>query len=78
MQIAKWGNSLGLRLPASLVRQLGLKPGVECEFLLGGDHGFAVKVQRDAHKRLGALRRLRGRMPTGFRFDREQAHERSA
>ncbi|MEQ9564472.1 MAG: AbrB/MazE/SpoVT family DNA-binding domain-containing protein, partial [Pseudomonadales bacterium] len=27
MQVAKWGNSLAVRLPADLVRELGLKEG---------------------------------------------------
>ena len=27
MQVAKWGNLLAVRLPAELVRELGLKEG---------------------------------------------------
>ena len=29
MQIAKWGNSLAVRLPATLVKELGLQVGDE-------------------------------------------------
>ena len=29
MQVAKWGNSLAVRLPAELVRELGLREGDE-------------------------------------------------
>ena len=29
MNVAKWGNSLAVRLPAELVRELGLKEGDE-------------------------------------------------
>ena len=76
MQISKWGNSLGLRLPAGLVKALDLKPGVECEVVAAGEHGFTVRVQPAARERLQSLRRLRGRLPADFCFDREQAHER--
>jgi antitoxin MazE len=29
--VAKWGNSLGLRLPKSIVEQLGVKEGTELD-----------------------------------------------
>lgn len=29
MQVAKWGNSLAVRLPATLVKELGLQAGDE-------------------------------------------------
>ena len=31
MQVSKWGNSLAIRLPASLVEALDLKPGDRIE-----------------------------------------------
>ncbi|MGB0513791.1 MAG: AbrB/MazE/SpoVT family DNA-binding domain-containing protein, partial [Wenzhouxiangellaceae bacterium] len=37
MQVAKWGNSLAVRLPAELVRQLGLKEGDEIALTAGED-----------------------------------------
>ncbi len=33
MRIAKWGNSLAVRLPKSVVDNLGLKPGDELELV---------------------------------------------
>ena len=35
MQIAKWGNSLAVRLPARMVQELGLKAGDEIEDVQG-------------------------------------------
>ena len=35
MQVAKWGNSLAVRLPADLVRELGLKEGDQVDTQLG-------------------------------------------
>jgi antitoxin MazE len=76
MQVTKWGNSLGLRLPASLVKALELKPGVQCEVVAVGDRGFSVSVQPGLQDRLIGLRRLRRRLPAEIGFDREAAHER--
>ena len=38
MQVAKWGNSLAVRLPAELVRTLGLKEGDQIDLREGGRH----------------------------------------
>ena len=39
MRVAKWGNSLAVRLPASVVEALGLQEGDEIE--RDGDRGAA-------------------------------------
>ena len=38
LQIAKWGNSLALRIPSEVVRRLGLREGatVEAQFTVDG------------------------------------------
>jgi antitoxin MazE len=36
IKIAKWGNSLGLRLPKAAVEETGLKPGSEVEVTVEG------------------------------------------
>ncbi len=80
MQVAKWGNSLGVRLPIALVRQLGIADGDELVVLPAPRRsGVAVvKVARAPGKgeRLQAMRRHRAAMPEGFRFDRDEANER--
>jgi antitoxin MazE len=32
--VAKWGNSLGLRLPKSIIEQLGVKEGTELDLVV--------------------------------------------
>lgn len=75
MQVAKWGNSLAVRLPAELVRELGLKEGDQIDLLK--DDG-TVKVRRHprAEDVLEDLRRFRGKLPTAERLSRDAAHER--
>ncbi len=76
MQIAKWGNSLAVRLPAAVVEALQLKEGDEVEIYVEGSRSFAVKRAASSRELLERVRRFRGRMPAGFRFDRLKANER--
>ena len=76
MQVSRWGNSLAIRLPASVVEALGLKEGDEIEVHVAGSHQFAVKKAISAHEAITSLRKFRGRLPADFKFDRLEAHER--
>ena len=37
VQISKWGNSLGLRLPKTLARKIGVSAGQSVELVLDGE-----------------------------------------
>lgn len=45
-QLQKWGNSVGLRIPAKLLEQLDLKPGSAVEVLMEGDHLIIRRKQK--------------------------------
>jgi antitoxin MazE len=75
MQVAKWGNSLAVRLPQALVEALKLKPGDEIEITVNGRR-FEVARDRTIERALASIRKFRGRMPAGFKFDRGAANER--
>ena len=76
MQIAKWGNSLAVRLPASVVEALGLKEGDDIEIDVAGDRAFEIRKKAGTRELLARLRKYRGRLPADFHFDRLEAHER--
>lgn len=76
MQVAKWGNSLAVRLPAAVVEALGLEEGDEIEIHVAGSRAFGIARRASPRELLARLRRFRGRLPAGFRFDRLDAHER--
>jgi antitoxin MazE len=76
MQVAKWGNSLAVRFPASLVQALNLKEGEEIELHLLGERSLAVARKDTPEQMLGRLRALRGRLPVDFHFDRQEAQGR--
>jgi antitoxin MazE len=76
MQVARWGNSLAVRLPAAVVKALELEAGDQIEILVAGDRAFAVSRDRRVGRAIERLRRLRRVLPAGFTFDREAANER--
>jgi antitoxin MazE len=43
LQIAKWGNSLAMRLPAELVRRFGLRDGDSVEAQLSADGALTIR-----------------------------------
>jgi len=75
MQVAKWGNSLAVRLPAELVRELGLKEGDQID-LVKDDGQVRVRRLARADEVLQGLRRFRGKLPVAGRLSRDDAHER--
>ncbi len=76
MQVAKWGNSLAVRLPATVVEVLGLKEGDEIEIHVAGDREFGVSRKPGRAELLKRLRAFRGRLPADFKFDRDEANAR--
>jgi len=76
MQVAKWGNSLAVRLPQAVVEALELKAGDEIEITVSGSRRFGVARDRTRERALASIRKFRGRMPAGFKFDRVAANER--
>jgi antitoxin MazE len=76
MQVSKWGNSLAVRLPASVVEALQLKEGDDIEIHVAGGRRFEVKRSASARELLARLRKYRGRLPPDFKFDRLEANER--
>jgi antitoxin MazE len=76
MQVSKWGNSLAVRLPRVVVEALKLKEGDDIEITVAGTRRFDVSRDRSREAALKRLRKLRGLLPAGFKFDREEAHAR--
>lgn len=77
MQVSKWGNSLAVRLPATVVEALALKAGDQVELQVAGKRSFQVARAPEARELVARLRKYRGRLPATFKFDRLEANERS-
>jgi len=76
MQIAKWGNSLAVRLPAAVVEVLELKEGDDIEIHIAGAREMVIARKPGREDLLKRLRAFRGRLPADFKFDRDEANAR--
>lgn len=74
MQVGRWGNSLAVRLPATVVEALELREGDEIEIHIADAREFVVSRKPGRAELLTRLRAFRGRLPADFRFDREEAN----
>ena len=76
MQVAKWGNSLAIRLPKKVVDVLKLKEGDEIEVTVTGQSSLEIARDKTRREALKRIRAMKWKMPADFKFDREEAHER--
>ena len=76
MKLAKWGNSLALRIPAEVVQKLNLAPGEEIQFEITGEHQFQVSRDRRRLEALEAIRKLAKPLPPGYKFNRDEIYDR--
>ena len=76
MQVAKWGNSLAVRLPSAVVDALELKEGDEIDIRIAGARAFDVERDRSRELAFARVRQLRRPLPPGWKFDRDEANTR--
>ena len=76
MLVAKWGNSLAIRLPAAVVEALGLREGDDVTLHAAGQRTLEIEKTPSAKELLARLRKYRGRLPKDFKFDRLAANDR--
>lgn len=76
MQVARWGNSLAIRLPAAVVEALSLKEGDDIEVRISDERTFIVNRDQKRVAALESIRKLRRPLPSGWSFDRDDANER--
>jgi antitoxin MazE len=66
LQIAKWGNSLALRIPAEVVRRLDLREGATVEAQLTVDGALSIRPAQWNRKSFALeLTDVRSAMPMG-------------
>jgi antitoxin MazE len=76
MLVAKWGNSLAVRLPAAVVEALELKEGDDIEIRVADRRELELSRKPSREELLKRLREFRGRLPADFKFDRDEANAR--
>jgi antitoxin MazE len=76
MQVAKWGNSLAVRLPVAVIEELGLKEGDDIQITVKAKNKMEIEKKRGVDDMLDTLTKYSGRVPLDFKFDREDANAR--
>ncbi len=77
MQVAKWGNSLAVRIPADVARALDLKEGDSIDLKRADDGTLQIVTEVDRRRwAMESIKRLARRLPPDYRFDREEANVR--
>jgi antitoxin MazE len=76
MQVSKWGNSLAVRLPKSLVEKLGLAAGDELNVVEASKDRIAVEKVDKRAEFLKQMEQFKWPLPEGYKFDRDEANER--
>jgi antitoxin MazE len=76
LQIGKWGNSLAVRLPAQLVKELGVSEGSVVRAEVLGDHMLRLEPrpkQLDRGTFVAQLRKLHQSMPVTRPIDKDDS-----
>jgi len=76
MQVSKWGNSLAVRLPSSVVEVLKLKEGDEVDIRVTGERAFDIALDRSRERALKRIKAMSIELPPDWKFDRDEANER--
>jgi antitoxin MazE len=76
MRVSKWGNSLAVRLPKSLVDELELVPGDELKVVKASKAEIVVEKVDKRVEFLKRMEQFRWPVPEGYKFDRDEANER--
>jgi antitoxin MazE len=76
VKVAKWGNSLAVRLPRPVVEALDLKEGDDVQIVAAGLGGLEVSRDRSREEALAQIRAMRVPLPPDYKFDREEANAR--
>ena len=76
MRVAKWGNSLAVRLPRALVENLDLRVGDEVQVVARAPGELVVGKDLRRQRAVERMRRRAWTLPDGYTFDRNAANER--
>ncbi|MFO1033073.1 MAG: AbrB/MazE/SpoVT family DNA-binding domain-containing protein [Hyphomicrobiales bacterium] len=76
MIVSKWGNSLAVRLPKSLVDELGLDEGDELAVVKAKPHEIAVAKENSKAAFLASMAKFHWPAAKDYKFNRDDANTR--
>jgi antitoxin MazE len=75
MRVSKWGNSLAVRLPKTLVDEMGLRTGDDVTLVRAADRTISIDKDQRRQQALDGLTDMRIPLPPDYKFDRDDANE---
>lgn len=75
MHVSKCGNSLAIRLPAVVVDAMKPHEGDHIEVVIADLRVLRIARKPNRETLLARLRLFRGKLPTDFRFERDEAND---
>jgi antitoxin MazE len=78
MKLAKWGNSGAFRIPAEVLRTVKWEPGSADDFkvVVTGENEIRIVRDMSREEAIARIRALSRPLPAGYKFNREELHER--
>lgn len=76
MKVSKWGNSLAIRIPRDVVEALSLREGDEVQLVAGAAGLLKLDRRIRREEAVEGLSVYAGRLPSNYRFDRDEANAR--
>lgn len=76
MQVAKWGNSLAIRIPAAVAEALDLKEGDDIAVRVADGPVLEIERNDARQKALERIKAFKLKLPPDWKFDRDEANSR--
>lgn len=76
MKVAKWGNSLAIRIPKDVQTALGLQEGDEVELTRMSDGHLEICRAEQRKSVAESLSKFQWSLPADYKFDRDEANSR--
>lgn len=76
MKVAKWGNSLAIRIPKDVERALCLVEGDEVEVKRTSKGDLEISRAKRRSELEEELNKFRWELPADYKFDRDEANAR--
>ncbi|HEX8466183.1 MAG TPA: AbrB/MazE/SpoVT family DNA-binding domain-containing protein [Allosphingosinicella sp.] len=74
MKVAKWGNSLAIRIPKDVAEALGINEGDEVQLSPADKPVIGIARQMTREEALERLDRFQGLLPPDYKFKRSDAY----
>lgn len=75
MKVAKWGNSLAIRIPVEIAEKAGLKEGDEATLAVTAEKVIEIRHEDLRRRAIEKIRAMRVPLPDGYVFRRSDVYD---